>query len=90
MKDTYLEITFRKGKILAAYIYLSRSTGCISAFTKKAREGIILDFNRNNEVIGIELTAPSKISITELNQVLDEYHLAPLTTQELAPLLKAA
>lgn len=90
MRDKYLEITFRKGRAVAAYIYLARNTGCLSAYTKKVKEGIILDFSQTDEVIGIEITAPTKISITEINEILQQYRLSPLTEQELSPLLKAA
>lgn len=90
MKDKYLEITFRKGKVVAAYLYLTRDTKGASTHTKKEKEEIIIDFNRSGEVIGIEITAPAKVSITEINEILEYYHLSPLTPQEFAPLLKAA
>ena len=34
MRDRYLEITFRKGKPLAAYLYLSRASGVQSLRTE--------------------------------------------------------
>lgn len=39
MKDRYLEVTFRKGKPLAAYLYLPRATGVKSARTEEAAPG---------------------------------------------------
>jgi len=90
MKDNYLEITYRKGKALAAYIYLSRDTGIKSEYTRKIKEGIIVDFDKSNNAIGIEITAPLKITTPEINEILQGYHLSPISEQELAPLLKAA
>ena len=90
MKDKYLEITYRKGKILAAYIYLSRDTGIKSERTEKMYEGIIIDFDKNNNAIGIEITAPSKITINEINEILEKFKISPISESELAPLLKAA
>jgi len=90
MKDRYLEITFRKGKIVAAYIYLSRDTETKAEYTRKIKEGIIIDFDKNNNTIGVEITAPKKVTTNEINAILKEYHISPISEQELAPLLKAA
>jgi uncharacterized protein YuzE len=89
MKDIYLEITFRKGKALAAYLYLSKKADAQSLITKKIKEGIIIDFNKDNKVIGLEITAPNKITINEINKILNKYHAQTISEQEFAP-LKAA
>jgi uncharacterized protein YuzE len=89
MHDRYLEITFRKGKPLAAYIYLSRQTGEKAASTKKFTEGLVVDFDKSNNVIGIEITSPTAVGIAEINNVLSQLRLAPISELELAP-LKAA
>jgi uncharacterized protein YuzE len=89
MKDIYLEITFRKGKSLAAYIYLSRKTGTHVINSVKYKEGIIVDFDEANNAIGLEITAPHMTSFNEINEILDQLKIAPISEQELAP-LKAA
>jgi uncharacterized protein YuzE len=89
MHDRYLEITFRKGKPLAAYIYLSRKTGEKASSSKKYKEGIVVDFNDKNNVIGIEITSPVQIQAAEINGILKQLHVTPISEQDLAP-LKAA
>jgi uncharacterized protein YuzE len=89
MQDRYIEITFRKGKALAAYIYLSRQTGSKAVYTKKFGEGIIVDFDDKNKVIGLEVTSPVQIHTNEINEILNRLHIAPISELELAP-LKAA
>ena len=42
MKDTYLEVTFRKGKAMAAYLYLPRQSGEKSQRTEKAEQGLLI------------------------------------------------
>jgi uncharacterized protein YuzE len=85
----YLEITFRKGKALAAYIYLSKKVGVRTESSKKIRDGIIIDFDIKNNVIGLEITAPDKISANEINEILSNYKIEPIPEKELDP-LKAA
>jgi uncharacterized protein YuzE len=89
MQDNYLEITFRKGKPVAAYLYLSRQTNAHSACTKRFKPGIIVDFDERNNAIGIEITAPNKIKIQEINEALQRYQIPLISEKELAP-LKAA
>lgn len=89
MRDKYLEITFRKGKPVAAYLYLSRQNDVRSARTQSIRPGIIADFDEKDNAIGIEITAPEKVSIYQINEVLRQLHISPVSEEELAP-LKAA
>jgi hypothetical protein len=43
MKDRYLEVTFRKGKPLAAYLYLPRQQNATSARTELVGAGLVAD-----------------------------------------------
>jgi hypothetical protein len=89
MKNTYLEVTFRHGRPLAAYYYLSRRPGEKSYRTAKAEPGLVIDFNRSGKPIGIEITAPGKLSAVALNRVLRRFDLPPVTRADLAPLRAA-
>ena len=89
MHDRYLEITFRKGKALAAYIYLSRKPGVKIEHTKKLKSGIVIDFDQNNTPIGIEITTPSHVNVSEINDVLNSLNQSPISEEEFSP-LKAA
>jgi len=48
MKSKYLEITYRKGKVMAAYLYLPREVGEKSLRTEKFIEGILIDYDEPN------------------------------------------
>ena len=89
MKNPYLEVTFRHGRPLAAYYYLSRRPGEKGYRTAKAEPGLVIDFNRSGKPIGIEITAPGKLSAVALNRVLRRFDLPPVTRADLAPLRAA-
>ena len=89
MKEAYLEVTFRRGRPLAAYLYLPRGTGEKSCRTERAEPGMVIDFSRTGKPIGIEMTAPSKVSLAAVNRVLRKLGLPTLTRADLAPLLAA-
>ena len=89
MKEPYLEVTFRRGRPIAAYLYLPRETGERSFRTSKAEAGMVIDFGQKGNPIGIEITAPTKVTITDLNHVLVKLGLPPMQDNELAPLRAA-
>jgi uncharacterized protein DUF2283 len=89
MKNAYLEVTFRHGRPLAAYLYLPRRPSDKSYRTEKAAPGLVIDFNRSGKPIGIEITAPAKLSAAALNRVLRRLRLPTVTRADLAPLRAA-
>jgi uncharacterized protein YuzE len=89
MSKRYLEVTFRNGKPLAAYLYLPRNPGDVSIRTEKRDEGLLIDFTADGRPIGIEITAPTRLSLDAMNRVLATLHQDPATPQELAPVAAA-
>ena len=89
MKERYLEVTFRHGRPIAAYYYLPREANQKSARTRRAESGLIIDFTADGQAIGIEITAPAKVSLAALNEVLNKLGHAPANEADLAPLLAA-
>lgn len=89
MKGTYLEVTFRHGKPMAAYYYLPRDSGQKATRTRRVEPGLIIDLTADGKAIGIEITAPSKVSLETLNAVLRELGHAPANQADLAPVLAA-
>ncbi len=88
MKERYLEVTFRRGRPIAAYYYLQRRSGEKSVSTLRAQSGMLVDFSRAGRPIGIEITAPGKISVSILNRLLRELGFSTVTRNELAPVLE--
>jgi hypothetical protein len=50
---------------------------------------LIIDFTAEGQAIGIEITAPAKVSLSVLNAVLNELGHAPASEADLAPVLAA-
>jgi hypothetical protein len=86
MKHRYLEVTFRKGKPLAAYLYLPRPAGAKAIRTSEAGPGMRIDFDANGAPIGVEITAPGLVTVAQLNAVLIPLGVAQLEPEEWAPL----
>lgn len=89
MRELYLEVTYRHGRPMAAYLYLPRATKDKSHRTSTADPGMIIDYTEGGKAIGIEITAPSKVSVNDLNRVLASLGAPELTSDDVAP-LKAA
>ena len=89
MKGTYLEVTFRHGKPLAAYYYLPRDSGEKATRTRRVEPGLIIDLTAEGKAIGIEITAPSKVSLAALNAVLKELGQALASEADFAPVIAA-
>ncbi len=89
MKKSYLEVTFRQGRPLAAYYYLPRNTGEKSFRTSKAELGLIIDYNKSGRPIGIEITDPEQVTLAAFNRVLIDLGFPPIKSGELAPLCAA-
>jgi len=86
MSNRYLEITYRKGKVVAAYLYLPRQPREKVKKTTKAAEDILVDYGKGGRPIGIEITAPQRVSRQDINQVITQLNLPPFPDEELAPL----
>ncbi len=89
MNEPYLEVTYRHGRPLGAYLYLPRRPRDRSHRATAVAPGIVVDFHRDGRPIGIEITAPGKVSLAGLNKVLRELGLPPAKRADLAPLLAA-
>ena len=86
MKNRYLEVTFRRGRPPAAYLYLPRNPGDKSCRTSKADPGLIVDWNEDGKPIGIEITAPARLTVAAINELLGKLGLAQMEATDLAPL----
>jgi len=89
MNESYLEVTFRHGRALAAYYYLPRRPKDKSYRTKRVEPGLVIDFRRDGKPIGIEILAPNELTLGAFNRVLRRLGLPLLKREDIAP-LKAA
>lgn len=89
MHTPYLEITFRNGRIIAAYYYLPREAGQRSHRTQRMESGLVVDFDAAGKPIGVEITAPSVFTLEALNRVLHELGQPAAAPSDFAPLRAA-
>lgn len=89
MSGSYLEVTYRAGRPLAAYYYLPRCAGVKCVRTEQAEGGLIVDFATDGSPIGIEITFPASFQTTQLNAVLERLGQPPATPADVAPLVAA-
>src|SRR5437867_3778232 len=90
MKSRYLEITYRKGMPVAAYFYLPRRDGDVSVRTESADSGFLIDYAADGRAIGIEVTAPKKVTLAAFNAALSKAGQEAVSADDIAPLLASA
>lgn len=89
MNEAYLEVTYRHGQPVAGYYYLPRRAGDRAYRTSRGPAGLLVDYARGGRAIGIEITAPSVLSLAAMNRVLRDLGQKPIKRTELSPLLAA-
>jgi hypothetical protein len=90
MRERSLQITYRKGRVLAAYLYLAGETGEKSARMEPSQDGLlVVDYSAEGRPIGIEIISPDAVSLGRLNQVLVRLGFIPLAEEEYRPLSAA-
>lgn len=90
MNQPYLEVTYRHGKPLAAYLYLSRQTGDKVTRSEPVDGLMVVDHAADGRPIGIEIIDPASVSLPMLNKVLQSLHLTELKPAEFSPLQAAS
>lgn len=89
MKHSYLEVTYRRGRPLAAYYYLPRRDGEKSVRTERVGGGLVVDYSADGKAIGIEISSPSRLDLDGLNDLLARLGHDPVRPEDLAPLVAA-
>jgi hypothetical protein len=89
MKRPYLDVTFRKGKPLAAYLHLPRANGAKAARSEVRSHGLVVDFTADGDPFGVEITAPALVDLVDLNDLLHDLRVHELEAADLAPLRAA-
>ena len=84
-----LQVTYRRGSPLAAYINLPSRGRQKSFRTKRVEPGMVIDFDRRGKPIGVEIITPRGITLAAVNRVFRDLGLPPLKKSDIAPLLAA-
>ena len=87
MTERSLQVTYRNGKAFSAYLHLVHETGERSVRSAPSADGLlVVDYGRSGEAIGVEITAPSAVTLERLNGVLADVQQAPLTALDYVPI----
>lgn len=89
MNQPYLEITYRHGKPLAAYLYLARRPEDRATESDSVDDLFVVDRTADGRPIGVEILDPTPASASKLNGLLQQLDQPTLSTAELAPLQAA-
>ena len=90
MTERSLQVTYRKGKPFSAYLHLSHQTGEKSAKTVPSADGLlVVDYAKDGEPIGVEITAPAAVPLNRLNSLLADLGETPLNEREYLPVRAA-
>jgi len=84
-----LQITYRKGRPFAAYIYLAHPPGTKSARSEQVGPELVIDYAADGSPLGIEVVSPGFVTPEEINQVFKRLGLEPPPASDLAPLRAA-
>lgn len=86
-RNRYLEVTYRAGKALAAYLSLDRRPEDRSARSERRCVNYIVDYASDGRAIGIEIASPSVFTLEGINAVLADLNQPRMTVDESKPLL---
>lgn len=89
MSTFSLQVTYRKGKPFAAYIYLAHAPGTKSARTEQIGPELLIDYAADGSPLGIEVVSPGYVSEDEIITIFDRLGLDRPSAAELAPLRAA-
>ena len=90
MIEQSLQITYRKGRAFAAYLYLPRPTGERSVRTEASPDGLlVVDYATDGRPIGLEITAPEAVTLERINGLLGALGQPLLSEREFRPLTAA-
>ena len=83
MTERIVQVTFLQGRMFAAYLYLRGRVGQKSARTMPLDKGLlVIDYNAAGLPLGLEIDAPSTVSLQRLNEVLTQLGEPPLSDEE--------
>ena len=89
MRKPILQVTYQDGQPEIAYLSLPRQPGDKSADSERVEPEMVLDFNAEGTLIGIEILDPQVVSVEVINDILQKHGLSPLSEKDLAPIVAA-
>ncbi len=89
MNALSIQVTYRKGRPFAAYIYLRHRPGEKAVRTEEIGDDLLVDFDHADEPLGIEVVNPGAVRVEAILSVFDSLGLGRPDPTELGPLQAA-
>jgi len=89
MNEMSVQVTYRRGRPFAAYIYLARRPGEKTARTEEVSADLLVDYSADGRALGIEVITPEAVEIQDILEVFDRLGLGRPSEEELEPLRAA-
>jgi uncharacterized protein YuzE len=81
-----LQVTYRGGRVLAAYYAVGGAQPTRSVRTEEAGPGLVVDYDRDGHPLGIEIFDPALLTLARFNTLLTRLGLPRVAAAELAPI----
>lgn len=88
-KRISLKVTYRRGRPIAAYVYLPRQAGDRVAATERLDPAVLLDRSDDGRLIGVEIVDPGLCGPDRLIEILRSLGQDKIDREELGPLAAA-
>jgi len=89
MREPNLQVTYVRGRPEVAYLRLPRKPGEKSVESERVEPEMVLDFNKEGKLIGIEIIDPERVTLEAINEILKKHGFSTLNKEDLAPLVAA-
>jgi hypothetical protein len=89
MKAPLLEVTFRRGRPMAAYLRLVRTGHGTVKETKEVFPSLFVDLSETGKPLGVEILAFDARTLDRVNEVLGSLGYPVLSADELDPIRAA-
>jgi uncharacterized protein YuzE len=84
-----LQVTYKGGKPLAAYLSLGSNGKRAVARTEEMAPDLLVDYAADGSAIGVEILSPATVTVQQVWQVFDQLGLERPPASELSPLSAA-
>lgn len=81
-----LQVTYKAGRALAAYLYLAGNGNRQVARSEEAGRDLVVDYGRDGSPVGIEILSPHATTLEDLWSLCDRLGIERPSAEELRPL----
>lgn len=89
MKKSFLTVTYRHGRPIAAYMQLPRQPGDRAATTERVDDILFIDRSADGRPLGVEITDPSRFDPDRLFSLLQTLGHTDVDRTDFLPLAAA-